>query len=201
MCRAPLCSSVNAAIGQQVSADLCLVWKVSAFSEEKKDAIQPFFMLARKTIMVMWVRDEILDWHTAPFSMWKSQISEMWIKEKRGHFIYGRTLLLQQEWETLIIICLKVDDMDNFHVFFDWNPMTWMTFVHILLIVVLHQTIVQVYCFGSLLLMSRLLLLYVLLYQHCFLFIFKKKLIKKKDIIEIICHPYKSLPTVFLLSW
>lgn len=58
MCRAPLCSSVNAAKGQQVSADLCLVWKVW---KQKKDAIQPFFMLARKAIMVMWVRDEILD--------------------------------------------------------------------------------------------------------------------------------------------
>lgn len=61
MCRAPLCLSVNAAKGQQVSADLCLVWKVSASSKEKKDAIQLFFMLARKAIMVMWVRDEILD--------------------------------------------------------------------------------------------------------------------------------------------
>lgn len=179
---------------------ICLVWKVW---KQKKDAIQPFFMLARKAIMVMWVRDEILDSHTAPFSMWKSQVSEMWIKEKLGHFIYGRTLLLQQEWERPLEL-VGVDSnlfKSRWHGqlphFCNWNQMTWMTIVHILLIVVLHQTIVQAYCFGSLLLMSQLLLLYVLLYQHCFLFIFKKK----KDIIKLICHPYKSLPTVFLFSW
>lgn len=49
MCRAPLCSSVNAAIGQQVSADLCLVWKVSVSSKEKEDATQPFFYVSKES--------------------------------------------------------------------------------------------------------------------------------------------------------
>lgn len=157
---------------------ICLVWKVW---KQKKDAIQPFFMLARKAIMVMWVRDEILDSHTAPFSMWKSQVSEMWIKEKLGHFIYGRTLLLQQEWERPLEL-VGVDSnlfKSRWHGqlphFCNWNQMTWMTFVHILLIVVLHQTIVQAYCFGSLLLMSQLLFMY-----YCISIVFCLSLKKKR---------------------
>lgn len=81
--------------------------------------------------------------------------------------------------------------------------MTWMTFVHILLIVVLHQTIVQVYCFGLLLLMSQLLLLYVLVYQHlcsafaCFLFILKK-LIKNRFLKLFVT--YISLYPLFFFS-